>query len=278
MHSPSSEQQPNHCTCSRLTLRAVAQWYICLVVLFGFTCALTVCQPRTAAFTLRQGVDNNSIGVAYPLLTMFSSMVGAFELDEYTNAQSTVLLVLFLLFIVIIMLNLLITIIGESYGNIKQKEQVTMLRLRAEVIVEEEKKHESWKTDTTHVAGRRVWYNRETGDTRSTRPAGIDPLWADIGQAECDMGHDGMPKGSPWLLRQERGCTTKELIYPRYLHFCEPAEASDSMEQLNAFQIEKDFRASVRRDLKKMDKHITKLQDDIMDKMGAIESLLKDRH
>ena len=50
------------------------------------------------------------------------------------------------------------------------------------------------------------------------------------------------------------------------------------MEQLNAFQIEKDFRASVRRDLKKMDKHIAKLQDDIMDKMGAIESLLKDRH
>lgn len=213
------------------------------------------------------------------MLTMFSSMVGAFELDEYTNAQSTVLLVLFLLFIVIIMLNLLITIIGESYGNIKQKEQVTMLRLRAEVIVEEEKKHEAWKTDTNHVVGRRVWYNRETGDTRSTQPAGIDPSWADIGQAECDMGHDGMPKGSPWLLRQERGsCRCKHCIYPRYLHFCEPAEAADSMEQLNAFQIEKDFRASVRRDLKKMDKHIAKLQDDIMDKMGAIESLLKDRH
>ena len=98
-YSPSGGQETNHCTCSRLTLWAVAQWYICLVVLFGFTCALTVCQPRTAAFTLRDGVDNNSIGVAYPLLTMFSSMVGAFELDEYTNAQSTVLLVLFLLFI-----------------------------------------------------------------------------------------------------------------------------------------------------------------------------------
>jgi hypothetical protein len=53
------------------------------------------------------------------------------SLDDYSKTQTVLLFFVFVIFVVIIMLNLLITIIGESYGNIKQKEQVRKRRFLA---------------------------------------------------------------------------------------------------------------------------------------------------
>jgi hypothetical protein len=85
-------------------------WYICVVILMGFTCALTVCEPHNAALTLH----DSRVGPFFPLLTVLESMVGAFSLDDYSKTFSVMLFVVFVIFIVIIMLNLLITIIGAQ--------------------------------------------------------------------------------------------------------------------------------------------------------------------
>ena len=57
-------------------------------------------------------------------------MLRFLSLDDYSKTQTVLLFFVFVIFVVIIMLNLLITIIGESYGNIKQKEQVRMRKRR----------------------------------------------------------------------------------------------------------------------------------------------------
>ena len=69
----------------------------------------------------------------------------------------------------------------------------------------------------------------------------------------------GMPARSPWLLRSEGVCYCRDCVYPRYLHFAEPAVQSDSMSVQSAHQIEKDFRAGVRADMRRVKKQMLNL-------------------
>ena len=110
-----------------------------------------------------------------------------------------------------------------------------MLRLRAEVIVEEEKRHPEWWNNVTHCPGREVWYNKDTQESQYNRPRDL-PLefdeWRGVGDGECAMGHDGMPKQvsgvqQPWLVRREGQCECRYCVFPRYLHFAEPNVTSD---------------------------------------------------
>ena len=50
-------------------------WYICTVILVGFTCAFTVCEPQVPAFTMKDA----RVGPFYPLIEVVISMIGAFR-------------------------------------------------------------------------------------------------------------------------------------------------------------------------------------------------------
>ena len=46
--------------------------------------------------------------------------------------------------VVVVLLNLLIAIMGDSYEKVKESERVEALRERAQIIVEAERTHQSW--------------------------------------------------------------------------------------------------------------------------------------
>jgi hypothetical protein len=54
----------------------------------------------------------------------------------------------------------------------------------------------------------------------------------------CEVNeHTGMAKRQPWLLRSDGKCYCRACVYPRYLHFAEPAVQSDSMSAQSAHQV-----------------------------------------
>lgn len=259
-------------------------WYICTVILIGFTCAFTVCEPQNKGFTM----TDPRVGPFYPVIEVVISMIGAFSLDDYSKTQTVLLFFVFVIFVVIIMLNLLITIIGESYGHIKQQEKVTMLKLRAEVIAEQEKRHPEWWTNTKHDEGKLVYYNADTGVTQAQRPDSIPPEWKGLGHKDnsCAVGHSGMPtsalrgKDDNWIVRRQSSCYCRACVYPRYLHFAEPASISDAATSAQStHQIEQEFRASVKTDMKRLQSQLkgtaTKQEvDEVMQKMDKLEQML----
>ncbi len=263
-------------------------WYICTVILIGFTCAFTVCEPQSKAFTMK----DPRVGPFYPVIEVVISMIGAFSLDDYSKTQTVLLFFVFVIFVVIIMLNLLITIIGESYGTIKQQEKVTMLKLRAEVIVEQEKRHPEWRTNAEHDDGRLVYYNVETGATQTKRPDSIPLEWKGFNHKDntCPVDHTGMPDSStreakstvgrqPWIVRRESNCRCSKCVYPRYLHFAEPAASSDATTAQTSHQVEQHFRTSVAKDMKRLQGQLkgtaTKQEvSEVMKKMDKLEDLM----
>lgn len=256
-------------------------WYICAVILMGFTCAFTVCEPQNKGFTMA----DPRVGAFYPVVEVVISMVGAFSLDDYSKTQTVLLFFVFVIFVIIIMLNLLITIIGESYGHIKQQEKVTMLKLRAEVIVEQERRHPEWWTNTKHDEGKMVYYNIDTGVTQTRRPSSIPEKWRGLNHKDndCHVGHNGMPtcsgQGSNWILRRQNNCHCRACVYPRYLHFAEPAASSQALSARSSYQLEQEFRINVRADMNRLKRELTGLATkqevgEVMQKMDKLEGML----
>jgi hypothetical protein len=72
--------------------------------------------------------------------------------EDYHGA-SVVVWCMFLFLVVIVLLNLLIAIMGDSYEKVKENEAVHALHERAKMIVEMELQHPSWHTfcDFMHV-------------------------------------------------------------------------------------------------------------------------------
>ena len=61
------------------------------------------------------------------------------ELDGSTTWPVVIMVVLFMAIVVVVLLNLLIAIMGDSYGKVKESERVEALRERAQIIVEAER-------------------------------------------------------------------------------------------------------------------------------------------
>jgi hypothetical protein len=71
-------------------------------------------------------------------------MSGGMELGESASWPTMLMYSLFMAFVVVVLLNLLIAIMSDSYEKVKESERVEALRERARIIVEAELTHPSW--------------------------------------------------------------------------------------------------------------------------------------
>ena len=99
----------------------------------GFSVSFAVSMPDNAAFEVSAG------GPIDGILTSFKAMLGSFKMGDYTNFESKTFFVVFLLVNVIVMLNLLIAIMTDTFERVKESEELQGRRLKAEKIIIEMK-------------------------------------------------------------------------------------------------------------------------------------------
>jgi hypothetical protein len=106
------------------------------VLLTGFSCAFAVSMPDNAAFDdgTQYGMGLLSSGV----LTSYLAMLGAFDASDYTNPESKVFFVAFLFLIVVIMLNLLIALMADTFERVTESWVFESRKMRVETIIEQE--------------------------------------------------------------------------------------------------------------------------------------------
>jgi hypothetical protein len=103
---------------------------IVLLILVSFAVAITVLNDLS--------LDENA------LLDMFGLMQGAFEVETYAvdlerSPVSVMLHILFYAFsllVAIVLLNLLIAILGDSYDVVSEKKKAEYVRMRAQLVIE----------------------------------------------------------------------------------------------------------------------------------------------
>ena len=96
--------------------------FVLLVV--GFSAAFAVSMPDNAAF------DDG--------LTSYLAMLGAFDIADYTNAESTAFFAIFLLPIVTLMLNLLVALMSDTFERVMESWVFESRKMRIETIIEQE--------------------------------------------------------------------------------------------------------------------------------------------
>ena len=107
------------------------------VLLTGFSCAFAVSMPDNAAFDdgTPYGMGLLSSGV----LTSYLAMLGAFDIEsDYTNPESKVFFAVFLFLIVVIMLNLLIALMADTFERVMESWVFESRKMRVETIIEQE--------------------------------------------------------------------------------------------------------------------------------------------
>ena len=113
------------------------------VMVVGSTFFFAINSPSSEAF----GFDDEAVGPVRPLLTVYQLMLGMggdVELGESASWPTMLVYSLFMAFVVVVLLNLLIAIMSDSYEKVKESERVEALRERARIIVESELTQPSW--------------------------------------------------------------------------------------------------------------------------------------
>ena len=106
------------------------------VLLMGFAAAFAVSMPDNAAF---DGGEPYGMGLlASGVLTSYLAMLGAFDIADYSNAESTAFFAMFLFLIVVVMLNLLIAIMSDVFERVTESWVFEGRKMRIETIIEEE--------------------------------------------------------------------------------------------------------------------------------------------
>jgi hypothetical protein len=105
---------------------------VLVVLLFAFSISFAVAMPKNDVFV------NGTTGPLAGLLTSFEAIVGSFHMRDFQNSESTAFFLLYLFGMVVIMLNLLIAIMADSYEKVKESEVVEARKLRAQTIIDEE--------------------------------------------------------------------------------------------------------------------------------------------
>jgi hypothetical protein len=105
---------------------------VLVVLLWTFSVSFAVAMPKNDAFV------DSSTGPLVGMLTSFEAIVGSFHMSDFQNSESTAFFLLYLFGMVVIMLNLLIAIMADSYEKVKESEVVEARKLRAETIIDEE--------------------------------------------------------------------------------------------------------------------------------------------
>jgi hypothetical protein len=87
--------------------------------------------------------DHPIIGQLWPMITAFTWSIGGFPDTEGSNFSflAYVIFVLYSMFVLVVLMNLLIAIMSDSYQKVKQFEFVEELHGRAKLIVDMELQH-----------------------------------------------------------------------------------------------------------------------------------------
>ena len=94
---------------------------VCTIAIAGCTCFFAINQPEAgSAFGDFDGVA----GFLSPLLTVTLAALGSFEIGDYTKRAAVAMFLLFGFFVIVLMLNLLIAIMADSYDKVKEREVV----------------------------------------------------------------------------------------------------------------------------------------------------------
>eukprot|EP01046_Picozoa_sp_COSAG06_P015485 COSAG06_NODE_995_length_11158_cov_10.796184_2_plen_211_part_00 len=107
-----------------------------MVLLTGFSCAFAVSMPDNAAFD--DGTEYGMGLLSSGVLTSYLAMLGAFEVSDYTNPESKMFFVVFLFLIVVIMLNLLIALMADTFERVTESWVFESRKMRVETIIEQE--------------------------------------------------------------------------------------------------------------------------------------------
>ena len=84
-------------------------------------------------------LDNEVIGPLWPFFSVFRLALGDFDMAEFSDPLSVFVLLLNLLFSTVLLLNLLIAIMTDSYEQVKESEIVEDRKGRARLVVEHER-------------------------------------------------------------------------------------------------------------------------------------------
>ena len=72
------------------------------------------------------------------VFTMWRGMLGDFDVDALEQPMSIVVFAIFQFVVVVLMMNLIIAIMGDSYEKVKENETTEALHERAKIIVDME--------------------------------------------------------------------------------------------------------------------------------------------
>lgn len=110
---------------------------IIIVLLVGFSAAFAVSMPDNATFD--GGSQSNGMGLLTSgVLTSYLAMLGAFDIDNYANGESTIFFAIFLFLILVIMLNLLIALMSDTFERVMESWVLEGRRMRIETVIEQE--------------------------------------------------------------------------------------------------------------------------------------------
>eukprot|EP01025_Chloroclados_australasicus_P022558 TRINITY_DN2318_c0_g1_i2.p1 TRINITY_DN2318_c0_g1~~TRINITY_DN2318_c0_g1_i2.p1 ORF type:complete len:1488 (+),score=161.88 TRINITY_DN2318_c0_g1_i2:119-4465(+) len=108
------------------------------LICFGFTNSFFVLYQYSEISRNDDNENFESLGVTFS--TMLGTALGALDMTMFTFSSnslfSTIMATVFLLLVAVVMLNLLIAIMGDSYDRIKENEESRFLKGRAEIIDE----------------------------------------------------------------------------------------------------------------------------------------------
>eukprot|EP01049_Picozoa_sp_SAG25_P002616 SAG25_NODE_138_length_14172_cov_11.875364_14_plen_226_part_00 len=114
------------------------QYFIVVIVvlLIGFSAAFAISMPDNAAFDTGEPYGMGLL--ASGVLTSYLAMLGAFDIADYTNTESTVFFAIFLFLILVIMLNLLIALMSDTFERVMESWVFEGRKMRIETIIEQE--------------------------------------------------------------------------------------------------------------------------------------------
>ena len=79
-------------------------------------------------------------------LSVFLLMLGDFDVEDFSSAGTPAvsMFVLFMSLVVIVLMNLLIAIMGDSYDRVRENQRVASQRLRADTLAEIDRQYGWW--------------------------------------------------------------------------------------------------------------------------------------
>lgn len=103
--------------------------------IFAFGFFFMTFNPYSPSF----GPSTTAIGPLWPFVNVFLMTLGSFDITDFPSPLEVLMFMLCTLFTTVLLLNLLIAIMSDSYEYIKESEVVEELRGRANIIVQHER-------------------------------------------------------------------------------------------------------------------------------------------